>query len=273
MRFWNKKNKKQNKEYDSSEKINIEYLIHELKTPIAVIETSLETLLRKKDKLGGLNERQERILNRAIRNAKKTREMIHSLLEVGRAKAEFFDYINFSPFDVLYEVLFCAVEVNDADLFDNASELKDKDAVIDFLSKNGIIFNIDSNLKDTFIYQDEAKFRYIIGNIVQNAFKYKKSFIKIESYIKKNYIYIKIQDDGSGIASKNHKIIFEPYKRSVGEKCNHRTHAGHGLGLSGALIMSKSLAGDIKLKSDKGKGALFQVILPVKGVNLSPERG
>jgi signal transduction histidine kinase len=38
---------------------------------------------------------------------------------------------------------------------------------------------------------------------------------------------------------------------------------GHGLGLAGALILARSLGGDIALKSKQGQGATFILILPL----------
>ena len=53
--------------------IEIEFLVHELKDPIAIIETGLRTLLERQDKFGPLSERQENTLKRTLRNSKKAR--------------------------------------------------------------------------------------------------------------------------------------------------------------------------------------------------------
>jgi two-component system OmpR family sensor kinase len=67
--------------------INVEFLIHELKDPISVIETAVRMLLEKPDKFGPLTDRQVRTLNRALRNSKKARSLLADLLEVGRSDA------------------------------------------------------------------------------------------------------------------------------------------------------------------------------------------
>ena len=51
--------------------IEIEFLVHELKDPIAIIETGLRTLLERQDKFGALSARQENTLKRTLRNSKK----------------------------------------------------------------------------------------------------------------------------------------------------------------------------------------------------------
>ena len=53
--------------------IEIQFLIHELKDPISIIETGLRTLLEKKEKFGPLVPKQENTLKRTLRNTKKAR--------------------------------------------------------------------------------------------------------------------------------------------------------------------------------------------------------
>ncbi|MEA3437503.1 MAG: hypothetical protein U9R43_13620, partial [Thermodesulfobacteriota bacterium] len=55
--------------------IEVEFLIHELKDPVAIIETGVRTLLEKRDKFGTLSSRQEKTLKRILRNSNKTRAM------------------------------------------------------------------------------------------------------------------------------------------------------------------------------------------------------
>jgi hypothetical protein len=59
--------------------INVEFLIHELKDPISVIETAVRMLLEKPDKCGPLMTRQEKTLKRALRNSKKARILARHL--------------------------------------------------------------------------------------------------------------------------------------------------------------------------------------------------
>ena len=81
--------------------IEIEFLVHELKDPIAIIETGLRTLLERQDKFGSLSKRQENTLKRTLRNSKKARELLHSMLEIGRAEAGCFLGERFRPADLL----------------------------------------------------------------------------------------------------------------------------------------------------------------------------
>ena len=83
--FWMKIIKKQDhaqkEEQSSSEQpknffreLEIEFLLHELKDPIAVIETGVRTLLEKREKFGSLTPRQEITLKRILRKSIKTKK-------------------------------------------------------------------------------------------------------------------------------------------------------------------------------------------------------
>ena len=69
------------------QEVSIEFLIHELKDPIAIIETGLRTVLEKQDQYGPLSTKQANTLMRSLRNARKARGMLHDLLEIGRSEA------------------------------------------------------------------------------------------------------------------------------------------------------------------------------------------
>ena len=62
--------------------LEIEFLLHELKDPISIIETGMRSLLERQEKYGPLSGRQERTLRRSLRNTKKVRDMVNGLLEM-----------------------------------------------------------------------------------------------------------------------------------------------------------------------------------------------
>ena len=115
---------------DFFQKLNVEFLIHELKDPIAVIETGARTLLEKQDKFGALSPRQEKTMNRIIRNARKAREMLYSLLEVGRSEAGSFACTQFKPVETTVEVLTTCLEVRNHSVSDKIHQEQDMAQVL-----------------------------------------------------------------------------------------------------------------------------------------------
>jgi two-component system NtrC family sensor kinase len=69
-------------------------------------------------------------------------------------------------------------------------------------------------------------------------------------------IYVKIADDGAGIPQENLARIFDPFftTKPVGE--------GTGLGLSISFGIVERHRGRIEVRSEKGKGSAFTVVLP-----------
>lgn len=240
--------------------IEVEFLIHELKDPVAIIETGVRTLLEKRDKFGALSSRQEKTLKRVLRNSNKARVMLNSLLEIGRSEAGCFYCCHFQPAKTAYVILLDALGTiagNISEQFRTCSEERD---ALELLSSHGIFLDIATHVADIEIYQDETKFKQIVGNLIKNALHHRKERVEIKVYIEKDHLLVDVTDDGPGIDPEHHQVIFQRYKQ-VKDSASPRR--GHGLGLAGALILARCLGGDIELKSKKGKGATFRLILPV----------
>ena len=241
--------------------IQVEFLIHELKDPIAIIETGARTLLEKKEKYGALTARQEKTLSRVLRNTRKAQEMLQDLLEVGRSEAGGFFCCRFQASKVVYEVLLQALEMKAAEVFEGTRELDREPDVLAFLGRQGIILEINPQITGTEILQDEIKFRQIVANLIKNALHYRKKRLEIKVGKNQDTLCIDISDDGPGIAPEHHQAIFRRYTQV--EVCTPLSRHSHGLGLAGALILARCLGGDIQVKSRKGSGATFRLIMPL----------
>lgn len=257
--------KEQNAKLDPSQhffrEVEVEFLIHELKDPLSIIQTGTRTLLEKRDKFGALSSRQEKTLNRILRNSNKARAMLNSLLETGRSEAGSFFYCHFQPAKAAYVILMDALGTIGGDLCEELGACSEQTEGLELLSNHGIHFDIAPQVASVQMYQDETKFAQIIGNLIKNALHHRKERVEIKVDIRKDHLIVDVIDDGPGIDPEHHQVIFQRYKQV--RESSQSERRGHGLGLAGALIMAKSLGGDIELKSKKGKGATFRLILPV----------
>lgn len=239
--------------------MQIEFLVHELKGPISVIETGLCMLLDKRESYGPLSSRQEKTLQRTLRNARKTRQMIDDLLEIGRSEAGCFICSRFQPAKAVYEVLRESLESVHGRF---SQDLPEIDRLPDNLARFGIQLTFAPEAADLEIDQDETKFRQIFGNLVKNALYYRKEQIAIDIHQAGNYIHVEVGDDGPGIKPEHHDLVFKRYCQV--EECDLTANRqGHGLGLAGAFILARCLGGTIELKSESGRGARFRLILPM----------
>ena len=241
--------------------LDVEFLIHELKDPLSVIETAVRMLLEKKDKYGPLTARQAKTLKRALKNAKKARSLIGDLLEVGRSDAGCFRSQRFNAVAVVDDVLMQVLEAIDSDLWERlqgASSEADRLAV---LSRNGIRLCCPAIVHGFQLCQDETKFRQIVGNLIKNALQHRCRCLDIELDCRDDQLAIEVIDDGPGIDQENRELIFNRYTRL--EACATLSRPGHGLGLAGARILARHLGGDITVRNNQGAGAVFCLVLPM----------
>ncbi len=105
---------------------------------------------------------------------------------------------------------------------------------------------------------DYAQIEECILNIVTNAVQaiHSKGEIGIKTSSDNNVVNIEISDDGQGISKENQSKIFLPFFSSK------EYGKGTGLGLSIAKKALKEHNGDIKVKSNPGKGTTFTLTLP-----------
>lgn len=109
---------------------------------------------------------------------------------------------------------------------------------------------------------DAKKIKQVLINLIMNAIH---SFgqdgtgnITIATGIQKNtgQVYVHVMDEGCGIEKKNVAKIFDPFFTTK------PTGQGTGLGLSVSYGIIKDHGGDIKVKSELGKGTTFTLVLP-----------
>ena len=139
-------------------------------------------------------------------------------------------------------------------------------------NKSHILMKLDFTSENKRVLIDEKLFRQVIINIAQNALAAIKSKFPLceeenpenldmpgmitfkTSIIKDNFV-VSVADNGIGMDSDTVSRIFEPYFTT---KAN-----GTGLGMTMAYKIIKEFGGDIQVKSEKGKGSLFLISLPL----------
>jgi signal transduction histidine kinase len=241
--------------------IDVEFLVHELKSPLSIVDTALHMLLDRPDKYGPLMDRQRKILERALRNSRKARNLLAHLLEVGRSGAGCIECCQFKPLAVVDDVLMETVEASDAEYWEAlqwAGSAPDRAAM---LSRYGMRINCTDDARNVQLIQDETKFRQIMGNLINNAFQYRRRWLEIGIQCRDEWLIIDVGDDGPGVEKENREVIFERYTRlNSGEPISR---SGHGLGLAGARILARHLGGDITVRNNRIQGATFRLSLPL----------
>lgn len=214
---------------------------HELRTPITIISSKLESIL--KHPQNSISDEVETIAD-AMKENRRLKKMVNDLLHL--TKEESITNLQIEEFDIndlIKDISNDYIEI--ADMYD-------KEFSYDFYESNSIITT------------DKAKLRQLILIFIDNAFKYTNEgdYINISvSDIDNNFI-ISIKDSGIGIKDYEVNLIFDRFFRS--ENVRDKDIDGSGIGLSIAKMIVNSLKGNIKVYSKINKGTTFDIALPKK---------
>jgi len=126
---------------------------------------------------------------------------------------------------------------------------------------NTIKFAFD--IKNPTFVTDKFLIKVVLSNLLSNAIKYQKKRaeqpreIKIESRKEEGKLFIRITDNGEGIADIYKEKIFEMFYRGT------TNSTGSGLGLFIAKEAAEKLKGKIEFTSTYGVGSEFTITLPI----------
>lgn len=117
--------------------------------------------------------------------------------------------------------------------------------------------------EDIYIESDKNRLRVIMANLISNAIRYhdvrkNNKFIRLHYQINGRIFYLKVEDNGQGIAPEYHNRIFDMFYRG------NEQSKGSGLGLYIVKEALVKLSGSIRLESVPGVGSTFIVKLPQK---------
>ncbi|SCI79474.1 Signal transduction histidine-protein kinase ArlS [uncultured Clostridium sp.] len=214
---------------------------HELRTPITIISSKLESIL--KHPQNSISDEVETIAD-AMKENRRLKKMVNDLLHL--TKEESITNLQIEEFDIndlIKDISNDYIEI--ADMYD-------KEFSYDFYESNSIIIT------------DKAKLRQLILIFIDNAFKYTNEgdYINISVSDRDNNFIISIKDNGIGIKDDEVNLIFDRFFRS--ENVRDKDIDGSGIGLSIAKMIVNSLKGNIKVYSKINKGTTFDIALPKK---------
>jgi two-component system OmpR family sensor kinase len=247
------------------EKISFQLLIHDLKVPLAVIEAGITSLLGKLDRYGPLTEKQEKVLERTLRNTRVIQALVNDSLELQRSKEGVVNVTLLKVSDLIEGALVEIFDLVDHRTSEKIRVCADLQQMKGALHEDGVTLTIDEGLWCRELFLDEAKIKQILRNLLNNALKYRKSRVELRVEERQGCLLFSVKDDGEGIPATHHKKIFESYFQM--DPTGSYSVRGHGLGLAGVMVLVEYMGGELRLESDQGKGAEFMVKLPLKATN------
>ncbi len=109
---------------------------------------------------------------------------------------------------------------------------------------------------------DIGRVRQLITNLMHNAIKFTPSggSITVSSRFDDNSVTVEIDDTGVGIAKSDLPRVFERFYKAD----RARSGGGTGMGLAIAKHVVEAHGGNIRVRSEEGKGSVFRFDLPLK---------
>lgn len=210
---------------------------HEFKTPVAVIKIAGNNILSAKELTEKERVRYGKILDE---EADKLNDLMNKLLS--------FTQIENRSIKVKYEEI--NLEVFSQNIIDSF-QLKYPAYDIELAILNVATFQSDPVLLSSIFY-----------NLIENAYKYANpdnKHLKITITNRKKDIVFSFKDKGIGIPPKELDNIFKKFYR-IQSRYNQQGSVGLGLAFCKELV--NFMNGSITVKSNPGKGSIFEVSLP-----------
>lgn len=220
----------------------INNMTHEFKTPIATINLALDAI--RNPKVIEDKEKVLRYLQMIKDENKRMHAQVENVLRISKLEKKELD-INKESTNI-HEIIEDAIEHVNLIVED----------------RNGTIMT-HFDATRTSVLLNDVHFTNVIVNILDNAIKYspEEPIIDIQTENVKDFVIVKIKDQGSGMSKAAQKRIFEKfYREHTGDLHNVK---GHGLGLSYVKRIVDDHNSEIFVESEKGKGSTFIIKVPL----------
>ncbi|UZR97590.1 two-component regulator propeller domain-containing protein [Chondrinema litorale] len=211
---------------------------HEFRTPLTLIISPLEQVIRNQDISGSIKNKLLSIYNHAYR----LHNLINQVIEFRKVET---GNVN--------------LKVTENDLVKFTYEIHH--AFFELAKLQNITFEFHSEVESLKLWFNQMHFETILYNLISNAFKYTSPEGKISIEIKKTSLdnpdccEIHITDNGKGISAEYLDQIFNRYYQIVEAETIHIKGSGIGLALVKDLVELHK--GQINVKSIKDKGTEF----------------
>ena len=232
---------------------------HELRTPLAVLQTNLE-VFEKKQEPEMVEYRQ--LFTMIKEQTARLSQLVGTLLDMTNLKSvprtdhvsleELVDEV-FCDLDPVAEKAGISIHFDDSSSQDLYTDVHTPDAS----ALNNNILNITGSY--VLLYR-------AVYNLVENAIKYNRpnGSVTVSVKEKNGQAMILVKDTGIGISPENQKKIFDPFFRV--DKSRSRAMGGAGLELALVDSIAREHGGSVKVLESNEKGSIIALMLPVSSL-------
>ena len=231
------------KKLEIAKSMFISMVAHEVKAPLAAVESLLGAVLG--DVNGGDVARDRVMLNRAVTRAGALRSMIADLLNLTAIETGNFPLkrTRTSLCDIVREVV---------------------DSFREKAAERHVVLELDGCDASAVepVLGDPTALRSIVQNLVDNAIKYTPESGHVRVRLENSGVYARVvvKDDGIGMTAGEKDRIFDEFYRVKNDFT--ASVPGTGLGLTLVRRLVEMHEGRIEVESQPGRGSTFSVALP-----------
>ncbi len=204
---------------------------HEVNTPLAVITSQLQMLMRQLPS----DDPHSRVLDRVVKQGFRASEIINNLLKFSRVSGS--EHVDLELNKIIQETLTLVAPMLRA-------------------AKISVETHLDSDLPT--IHGNAGKLQQVFMNLVMNArdaMPYGGDLTVATSAVD-SMVCVEISDNGIGISPEHLRKIFDPFFTTK------TTNRGTGLGLAVSYGIIREHSGKIYVDSSVGRGASFRLEFP-----------
>ena len=230
---------------------------HELRTPLAVLQTNLE-VFEKKQEPEMVEYRQ--LFTMIKEQTARLSQLVGTLLDMTNLKSvprtdhvsleELVDEV-FCDLDPVAEKAGISIHFDDSSSQDWHTDVHTPDA--------SALNNNIRNITGSYVLLYRA-----VYNLVENAIKYNRpnGSVTVSVKEKNGQAMVLVKDTGIGISPENQKKIFDPFFRV--DKSRSRAMGGAGLGLALVDSIAKEHGGTVNVLESSEAGSTIALMLPVE---------
>ncbi|MGI9173711.1 MAG: response regulator [Rhodothermales bacterium] len=221
---------------------------HEIRTPMNGIMGFAALLQRDST----LTPRQREYVDTVLRSSERLLELINDVLDLSKIEA---GRVNLNPSEIV--------------LRDMVEEVLHTFAAIADEKGIDLFYEIKHDVP-TQVEADPTRLRQVLMNLVSNAIKFTEAghvevlVRRVRSSEDEHVLEFRVEDTGIGIAKEEQLRIFESFYQVDGSST--RTYGGTGLGLAISRQLIELMGGEMRLRSEPGKGSSFKFSVVVRSV-------
>lgn len=191
-------------------------ITHEIRTPLTLIKSPLENIIKNKN----ISEDIKEDLDVIEKNTERLQDLTNQLLDFRKVEKQLF-HLTFEKYNIIELIDSILIRFNQ------------------LIRLNNLELNTKKTSNDLYAYVDKESIIKIVSNLLTNAIKNAETYINIEivnrSIKGEKYFDLVIENDGDIIPMSQRNRIFKPFVQYHTDKPIQKTGTGLGLALARSL--------------------------------------